>query len=115
MKAARTTSAHTKAVQALLSAYQSYSNFTPLEVMTKTEACIFNSVIFTIFALSFYWSVFVLPKWLVVVSERMYFYLTGQTISISLMVSLVMSKVLKNNGSGLTTFTSHSNVSHGSR
>lgn len=102
---------YSKAIGVVEDAYRSYANFTPLEVMTTTEAWLFNFSALTIFALSFYWTVFILPKWLLSLSERLYFYLTGNTISLSLVVSLVMSKVIKNSGAGLSPFSTHGNMS----
>lgn len=68
--------------------YNLYKYNSPIYVMTSSEVYVFNAVMLGLVALSAYWMIAVLPKWLLFFAERCYFYCTGNTISASVLISL---------------------------
>lgn len=78
----------------LFRAYNCYRNYTPIHVLTTNETIIFNTIVFSLVAALLYWTVYVVPALLINIGERMYYYLTGQTISISLVCSFAVRHIL---------------------
>lgn len=78
----------------LFKAYNTYRNYTPIHVLTANETIIFNTIVFSVVAGFMYWAMFVVPSWLLSLSERVYYYLTGQTISVSIICSLVVRQLM---------------------
>lgn len=96
----------------LFKIYNTYRNYTPIHVMTNNETIILNTIMGALFLGLLYWIVFVIPSWLVFLGERLYYYLTGQTISISLICSIAVRQIwfnpkaatLRTNLSNMTDF-----------
>ncbi|PVH16514.1 uncharacterized protein CXQ87_004807 [Candidozyma duobushaemuli] len=78
----------------LFRAYNAYRNYTPIHVLTANETIIFNSIVFALVTGLLYWAMFVVPSWLVFLGERAIYYITGQTISISLVFSFIVRQLL---------------------
>lgn len=74
--------------------YYLYIYNTPLGVMTTNETIVFNSIAFVLVALLIYWLVAIFPFWLVKVAESLYYFLTGNTISLHVVLLLLVSRIV---------------------
>lgn len=74
--------------------YYLYIYNTPLGVMTTNERIVFNVVALCLLVFTVYWSVAILPYWLFKVTENLYYYCTGNSLSVSLAFLLWMSRKL---------------------
>lgn len=72
-------------------AYQLYYYSFPLPVLTRNESIIFNSISLVLLLLGAYWFVYKVPHFLIKSAERLHYYLTGSTISISVALSLALT------------------------
>ncbi|ODV81844.1 uncharacterized protein CANTADRAFT_42393, partial [Suhomyces tanzawaensis NRRL Y-17324] len=64
-------------------AYELYYYFLPLSVMSSAERYIFNSISLVLVSLASYYVMFILPRLMARTLECLYYYATGNFISIN--------------------------------
>lgn len=65
---------------------------TPLGLMTTNEAIVFNIIAIVLVGFTLYWMVAILPFWLVHAAERLYYYVTGNSMTLGLMLLYILSR-----------------------
>ncbi|KAG2731353.1 hypothetical protein G9P44_005769 [Scheffersomyces stipitis] len=70
--------------------YRLYYYNSPIPVMTNGETVIFNSINFCLLLVGLYYVVHVLPSIVVHSFEKMYYYLTGNLVSVNVVVSSLL-------------------------
>ncbi|ODV68689.1 hypothetical protein HYPBUDRAFT_190597 [Hyphopichia burtonii NRRL Y-1933] len=81
-------------IKKLNRAYQSYVYWSPIPVMSKTETYIFNSFVLALVTFTFYWLIVITPPIAIASFERFVYYITGHSLSIKVMLSLLILKNL---------------------
>lgn len=84
--------------------YISFVWWTPLPLLTSGEALGFNVVVFGFLLLMSYWMLVVMPSLLVQLVERTYYYLTGNTLGIKVLLSVVTLHLVVNRVTNTTLF-----------
>lgn len=74
------------------SAYHHYVYYSPIPVLSKEETIILNTINIILLTVGIYWIVHILPELLIHTFEKLYYYLTGNSISIGLLLTALVSK-----------------------
>lgn len=78
-------------------AYNTYVYWSPIPVLSQGEIYIFNVIMASLTIFLIYWSLVLLPPIIIQAVENLYYYVTGNSLSFQLLVSVIISKNVLNN------------------